>query len=70
MRDPQRIPKVLAEIERIWIKFPDMRFHQLVDFLTHLYAKEHARSTDLFYLEDHVFLKWLEDFEFNRNGGN
>lgn len=30
MRNPERIPEVLAEIERIWRMYPDMRLGQLV----------------------------------------
>ena len=30
MRDPERIKKVLAEIEKIWEKYPDLRFGQLI----------------------------------------
>ena len=30
MRDPERIPKILAEIESVWRKMPDMRLGQLI----------------------------------------
>ena len=30
MRDPDRLPKILAEIESIWCKLPDMRLGQLI----------------------------------------
>nr|DAF55325.1 MAG TPA: Protein of unknown function (DUF1040) [Siphoviridae sp. ctZHD14] len=30
MRDPERISKILDDIEEIWLHYPDMRFGQLV----------------------------------------
>lgn len=30
MRDPERIPKILNEIEKIWQQYPDLRLGQLV----------------------------------------
>lgn len=30
MRDPNRIPAVLKELERVWQLYPDMRLGQLV----------------------------------------
>lgn len=30
MRDPNRIPQVLANIEKIWQVYPDMRLGQLI----------------------------------------
>lgn len=30
MRDPDRIPKVLREIEKLWKKHPDWRLGQLI----------------------------------------
>ena len=43
MRDPSRIPRILAIIERIWAKNPDLRLTQLIgNCFTHgdLYYKE------------------------------
>lgn len=31
MRDKKRIKKILSEIERIWMTYPDMRFGQLLE---------------------------------------
>ena len=30
MRDPERIAKILDDIEEIWLHYPDMRFGQLI----------------------------------------
>lgn len=30
MRNPARIPKVLAEVQRLWEKHPDLRLTQLL----------------------------------------
>lgn len=30
MRNPERIPKILSEIEKIWQQYPDSRLGQLI----------------------------------------
>lgn len=30
MRNPERIPKILNEIQKIWQQYPDLRFGQLI----------------------------------------
>jgi hypothetical protein len=30
MRNPERIPKILNEIEKIWQQYPDLRLGQLI----------------------------------------
>lgn len=35
MRNPNRIPVMLAKLEYIWKMYPDLRFGQLVDNLIH-----------------------------------
>lgn len=47
MRDPNRIPEIMALIQRGWEKVPDWRFGQLVENL-----KRYIRYDDLFYIED------------------
>ncbi len=49
MRDPDRIPKILAEIESIWCKLPDMRLGQLVACVT----------DDFFTIEDEKLVQAL-----------
>lgn len=60
MRDKNRIPLVLEEIERIWSNYPDIRFMQLIDNLSWKYASDMSVDRDLFYLEDTNFLEWLK----------
>lgn len=60
MRDKNRIPLVLKEVERIWNKYPDTRFMQLIDSLKHEYSSKNETNFDLFYLEDDKFLEWLK----------
>lgn len=31
MRDPNRIPEVLAKIQEVWLKYPDLRLGQLIE---------------------------------------
>lgn len=49
MRDPERISKILEDIEEIWLHYPDMRFGQLVtNFIIQ------GRSDNFFYQEDDI----------------
>ena len=47
MRDPKRIKLLLAEIERLWLQYPDWRFGQL---MSNLFAG------DSFHVEDDLML--------------
>jgi hypothetical protein len=61
MRDPERIPMILAAVEREWRKAPDLRLGQLLVNL----VREHAgvpreeEGTRLFAVQDGVLLRWL-----------
>jgi uncharacterized protein YihD (DUF1040 family) len=44
MRDPNRIPRVLAKVQAYWEQHPDLRLAQLVTNMN--------VGTDAFYLED------------------
>lgn len=48
MRNPERIPKVLREIERIWKKHPDWRLGQLIFNIP---------GRDPFHIEDYDLVK-------------
>jgi uncharacterized protein YihD (DUF1040 family) len=52
-RDPARIPHVLAKIQELWEKVPDLRLGQ---FLGNTCKSE----TQLYYLEDDDLLEKLE----------
>jgi uncharacterized protein YihD (DUF1040 family) len=54
MRDPNRIPDMLSRLQTIWEKYPDLRLGQLI---TNVF-----RSEGLYYLEDDMFIKALEDY--------
>lgn len=50
MRDPNRIPKVLEYVQRVWERNPDLRLGQLiVNLMT-------PRFADIFYVEDDQLL--------------
>ena len=62
MRDPERIPLVLAAVERQWRKNPDARLGQVIVNLLRLnrnvpYEDE---SRVLFNVEDGELLSWIE----------
>lgn len=46
-RDPARIDEILADLEKIWKRYPDMRFYQLLACFESEYNKK-----DKFYVED------------------
>lgn len=59
-RDPDRIPKLLQAIRRVWVQEDsDLRLGQLLVNL----SVEHGRSNDLFYVEDDELMEWLLDKE-------
>lgn len=55
MRKKERIPKILAEIQKIWEDNPDLRLGQLIN---------NAISSDtvLYYIEDNDLLDYLKRF--------
>lgn len=57
MRDSDRIPKILHEIERIWQAFPDLRLGQLL-----LNA---VRDPALYYIEDEELVHRLLENAYN-----
>jgi len=59
MRDKNRIPKILLELERIWTANPDYRLGQLVAVAT----KYKNQNNSIFNIEDEDLLKGLIAFE-------
>ncbi len=60
MRDPKRIPEILAALGEYWMNHPDLRLGQIVSNMVPL----NPGSTiipDPFYMEDEVFLKKLQE---------
>lgn len=57
MRNPERINRMTELINKIWHKYPDMRFWQIINILE---FPEELRGKDLFYVEDDV---WEEIFK-------
>lgn len=56
MRDIERIDKILQEINKVWKRYPDLRFTQLIVNVMS------ARGSDLYYMEDEKFIKILKEF--------
>lgn len=63
MRDIDRIPKILNELERIWKSNPDIRLGQLIVNI----IKPKEPCPELFYAEDEKLLKGLLAFENRAN---
>jgi hypothetical protein len=57
-RDPERIDRILTEIGKIWKKYPDVRFYQLLSWFETEYSKK-----DKFYVEDKVLEDGVENFK-------
>lgn len=51
MTDPRKRHEIIATLSSLWAKYPQMRFCQLIQFITN--------STDSFYLEDGEFYRKL-----------
>jgi len=59
-RDPDRIPKLLEAIRRVWVQEgTDLRLGQLLMNL----SAEHGVGNDLFYVEDDQLVEWLSGKE-------
>ena len=56
MRDPNRIPETLKELEILWKRYPDWRLGQLIANLN----RELTLRDDPFYLEDDELLKIIK----------
>lgn len=59
MRDKNRIPKVLKELERIWMANPDFRLGQLMVVA----SRPKTPCPAVFYIEDDKLLEGLRAFE-------
>jgi len=77
MRDPERIPRILSKIERVWAKDPDLRLMQLLANVNIIeYWIEYdptgkeiigPKTLDPFHLEDDKLEKKL-DKELKKSG--
>jgi uncharacterized protein YihD (DUF1040 family) len=55
MRDVNRIKPLLQELEKLWLKKPDLRFWQIVEYVSKSTGKK-----DPFYIEDDVTERLLK----------
>ena len=55
MRDKNRIPKILKQLQVIWEQNPDLRLGQLITNLIN------TRDTDVYYMEDIYLINALRD---------
>ena len=56
MRNPERIPKILKELENFWEQNPDWRLGQVISNLSY----ELMGNNDPFYMEDKDLLELLK----------
>lgn len=66
MRDPNRIPKVLAALEEHWLRDPDARLGQIVGNATAFLTGDY----DPFYMEDDAFLEAMTYFKEQNSEGS
>jgi hypothetical protein len=55
-RDPARINKLLDRFRDLWEQYPDMRFYQMVQYIT----PPQVPVSETFYVEDDLTLQWIE----------
>ena len=60
MRDPKRIPKVLAKVQELWEKYPDERLLQLLINAAGT-VKDVGPAPNLFYVEDDLLQKGVDN---------
>lgn len=67
MRNPERIPRMLAKLQAQWENYPDMRFFQLLSMLGLMESLEQdglvVGIKDPFHVEDEAVEKNLDLFE-------
>ena len=57
MREPERIPKILFQIERVWECYPDLRLGQLI--------LDAVDARQLYYMEDEELIEQLFKFAYS-----
>lgn len=57
MRNPERIPEILKELEKFWKQVPDWRLGQVISNCSY----ELMGNNDPFYLEDETLLQDLKN---------
>ena len=57
MRNPERIPEILKELEKFWGQVPNWRLGQVISNLSY----EILGNNDPFYLEDKYLLQILKN---------
>lgn len=62
MRDPDRMPRIVAKLERAWKLVPDWRLGQLISNL------QGPGTFDAFYIEDNDWEEALDAFIAKQNG--
>jgi uncharacterized protein YihD (DUF1040 family) len=62
MRDPARIPEVLAAIHNVWKRNPDLRLGQIVTIAT-AKSGRNVECPEIFYLEDEDLLRGLRKYD-------
>ncbi|MFC0903717.1 hypothetical protein ACFHWD_03310 [Clostridium sp. MT-14] len=62
MRDSKRIKPFLQELEKYWMKYPDLRFGQMIiNFSKEICKDEVYRDSDVFNIEDNDYLMYIKD---------
>ena len=59
MRDPNRIPKILLRLQKLWENHPDYRLGQLIE---NVFPNTSMTKISAYYVEDEQFMRELEEF--------
>lgn len=57
MRNPERIPKILKELEELWMRYPDLRLAQLI---LNAFSIHNGVDDTVYYMEDEEFIDQLK----------
>ena len=66
MRDSNRIKPFMEKIEKLWLKYPDYRFGQLIMVI----AKTNEQNPKLFNIEEDEFLRKVDELNDLLNKNN
>lgn len=59
MRNPERIPEILKELEFLWKEYDDVRLGQLFIIISKI--NPHSSCSEIFNFEDDKFLERLKE---------
>jgi hypothetical protein len=62
VRDPNRIPRILAKLQKLWEAMPDQRLGQLINNILTLQPSAYSWESDLWHSEDTEWESMIDEY--------